>query len=91
MNVYNADELVTKCVEYLKGLLSGTEISTFEIVEEIAGKKHADLYDLTDIHFRVMEEAGKEGIMCDNSAYGDMLMGMPYSIPYIVSFNADRN
>ena len=90
MNVYTADELVLKCVEYLKGLPAGTQISTVETVNKIVDKKHADLYDLMDIHFRIMEEAGREGIMCASSAYGDMVIGTPYNIPYIISYYDDK-
>ena len=85
------DAIAQQAYEWLKKRRAKGEISTFEVLMKINGYKwgskeleQLEELDLFKIHDHLLRLIKKEKeYVADFSAYEDMAVGLPYSIPFV--------
>lgn len=96
MTKYESELICGKILDFLKGLRTGTEISTTEAFFKVFGVdclsscsctiegveiKNVDFFV---IDRAVRENAGNRGLVLDGSKYCNQHLGLPYNIRYVV-------
>ncbi len=73
------NERIRRAVKALEGMPDGAETTTWEL----AG---ADIppEDMFPLHFSIIKEVSREGMTFDFSKYEDIVVGMPYELPFIL-------
>ena len=77
----NVEEIVEELFLKLKGLPSGTEISTSELLGKDMLKKFSTK-DLFDINKRLMEKCEMENIKLNFEKFSGTIVGLPFNIPF---------
>lgn len=65
----------------------GEEMTTYQLLEDCYDKETAkclDSLELMRINARISEIAKAAGIILDSSDYDDMVVGLPYNIPFVI-------
>lgn len=90
------DDIIAAAVSHLRSLPDGTEISTSEALaaacgfnfdpegECLVGDVQIDFKGMFELDQDIRKAARKAGLALDDSAYADMVLGLPFNIPYIV-------
>ena len=77
-------ELIDSICNYIRNMEDGEEATLLEIAGKVCSENVGRIEPLLmDVYFNVTD-ALEEEIFLDNSKYAEMLMGMPYSIPFVV-------
>lgn len=81
-------EIVKKMIEFLENAPEGVEYTTLELLNELKVSvegSHNSIYgSLMALHKELRREARKHKIKFDSSKYENMVVGVPYNIPYVV-------
>ncbi len=81
-------EIVKKMIEFLENVPEGVEYTTLELLNELEVSvegSHNSIYgSLMALHAELGREARKHKIKLDSSKYENMVIGVPYNIPFVI-------
>lgn len=96
------DDIIVKTVEYLCAQLDGMEISTSDAVNAACGFEYSmngecliggtsvEFVRMFDLDRKIRRMARKSGLIIDESIYADMIVGLPFNVPYLVRKKPQR-
>ena len=79
------EEIIANLLAKLKSLPAGTEISTEALFSSVYPGESLDTRDFFELDHILKDRSKKVGLFLDSSEYWQMIVGLPFYIPFLVT------
>lgn len=77
-------EILRRTLLEVEKLPDGTSICTAALLRKMGEEELIDTINMIRLDFELIKAARRKGIILDKSAYDDMTVGLPFTIPFVV-------